>query len=113
MLRVVVFLLLSLSGFACSDKTSKQLQLTPAEEHGRTIYVTNCLPCHHESPALPGALGPSVAGASLELLQARVLHATYPPGYTPKRTSRAMPALPHLKDDLTDLAAYLRTAESR
>jgi hypothetical protein len=48
-----------------------------------------------------------VAGSSPELLEARVLHAEYPPGYTPKRTSEQMVAFPHLAGDLDALHAYL------
>ena len=48
-------------------------------------------------PRTDGSLGPAVAGASLELLTARVLRAEYPAGYTPKRETRVMVPLPHLE----------------
>ena len=59
------------------------------------------------NPAQDGALGPAVAGSSLELLEARVVHGRYPEGYAPKRDSRVMVPLPHLEPQLTELAAYL------
>ena len=34
----------------------------------------------------------------------------YPPGYTPKRTTHAMRALPQLKDRIDDLTAFLAEA---
>ena len=34
----------------------------------------------------------------------------YPPGYTPKRNTRAMPPLPYLEDYVADIAAYLQAA---
>ena len=82
---------------------------TPAEmiEAGRGVYNGNCTACHASNPAMDGALGPAVAGSSPELLEARVLHGEYPEGYTPKRKTRVMVALPHLEPKLPELAAYL------
>ena len=83
----------------------------PSEEslkdRGRVAYMVNCSACHNPDPSLAGNLGPPVAGASLALLEARLLHNSYPEGYTPKRDSRVMIALPYLKDDIPALAAYL------
>jgi mono/diheme cytochrome c family protein len=78
-----------------------------AVERGRRLYVANCTACHNNDPALPGAIGPEVAGSSRELLEARILRAEYPPGYTPKRSSNAMAAMPFLEDGIDDLTAYL------
>lgn len=36
-----------------------------------------------------------------------MLRNEYPPGYTPKRESRAMLAMPHLAGDIPALHAYL------
>jgi len=58
-------------------------------------------------PRTDGALGPAVAGASLELLEARVVLGEYPEGYAPKRDTRVMVPMPHLKAKLPELAAYL------
>ena len=87
---------------ACSQPTS----LT-AVERGRRVYLANCITCHNPDPVKPGSAGPEVAGASHELLEARVVHGTYPPGYTPKRPTRAMVALPQLSEKVDDLAAFL------
>ena len=76
-------------------------------DRGRVAYMVNCSACHNPDPDLAGNLGPPVAGASLALLEARLLHNTYPEGYTPKRDSRVMMALPYLKDEIPSLAAYL------
>jgi mono/diheme cytochrome c family protein len=78
-------------------------------EAGRSVYNANCIACHGIDPTRDGALGPAVAGSSLELLEARVLRAEYPPGYEPKRPSRVMVALPHLEPKLPELAAYLQS----
>ena len=60
-------------------------------------------------PTIDGALGPAVSGSSLELLEARVMRGEYPDGYTPKRSSRVMVALPHLQPRLPELAAFLQS----
>lgn len=80
-------------------------------EAGRAVYNGNCIACHGIDPTQDGALGPAVAGASLELLEARIVRAEYPPGYEPKRDSRVMVALPHLEPKLPELAAYLASLD--
>ncbi len=80
---------------------------TPAEK-GRQVYLAYCTSCHGSDPARDGPVGPAVKGASRELLEARVVRGTYPPGYTPKRTSSVMQPLPNLAADIPDLAAFLR-----
>ncbi|MBW2425693.1 MAG: cytochrome c [Deltaproteobacteria bacterium] len=74
---------------------------------GRSVYNANCIACHAMDPSRDGALGPAVAGSSYELLEARIVRGVYPEGYTPKRESRVMVALPHLESRLGELAAYL------
>ena len=78
-------------------------------EAGRSVYLGNCIACHNLDPKQDGALGPAVSGASLELLEARLLRGGYPEGYTPKRTSRVMVPLPHLKPVLPELAVFLES----
>ena len=74
---------------------------------GRTVYQTVCIACHNTDPKKPGSLGPEVWGASPALLQARITSATYPPGYTPKRTTHVMQPLPQVSKDIPALEAYL------
>lgn len=69
--------------------------------------MTRCTSCHHVDPAKAGTLGPPVQGASRALLEARVLRATYPAGYMPKRTTTLMQPLPDLAGSIDDLAAFL------
>jgi len=78
---------------------------------GRVTYNANCIACHGMDPTRDGALGPAVSGASAELIEARVLRGEYPAGYKPKRDTRVMVALPHLKDKLPELVAYLGSLE--
>ena len=76
-------------------------------EAGRGTYNANCIACHSMDPKQDGALGPAVAGASPELIEARVMRAAYPAGYLPKRETKVMVPLPHLKAKLPELMAYL------
>jgi mono/diheme cytochrome c family protein len=90
---------------ACNSKP-----LDPVEK-GRMVYITNCVVCHNPNPNLPGNQGPAIAGVSQALLEARVLHLTYPPGYTPQRKTHAMRAFPQLKNHIADLYAFLAAAK--
>jgi mono/diheme cytochrome c family protein len=82
---------------------------SPLAARGRAIYLTACISCHNPNPKLPGALGPEVYGASLPLLTARILTATYPPNYKPKRPSHTMAPLPHLRAEIPALHAFLNS----
>jgi mono/diheme cytochrome c family protein len=93
----------------CGESGAPEAPVSPEVARGKQIYQTVCVACHASDPSLPGSLGPPVAGASQELLEAKVIHGTYPPGYTPKRDSRAMVPLPHLQADIPALAAYLQS----
>ena len=42
-----------------------------------------------------------------ELLEAKLVRGTYPPGYTPKRPTAIMPPQPQLAKEIPALAAYL------
>ncbi len=92
-----------------SDEGSQAAPESPLVTEGKRVYATNCTACHNPNPRLAGALGPDLAGSSEELLAAKVLRNEYPPGYTPKRQSNAMVALPHLEPKIPALAAYLQS----
>ena len=89
------------------EAASSQPSAADLVARGRSVWMSNCIACHAQDPALDGALGPAAIGASHELLEARVLRAEYPEGYTPKRDSRIMIPLPHLSNDIEALHAYL------
>jgi mono/diheme cytochrome c family protein len=85
-----------------------QEKLSPEAERGRQVYQAQCIVCHYSDPAQAGVVGPPVRGSSEELLRAKVLHGTSPPGYTPKRPTKVMQPMPQLANDIPALAAYLR-----
>ena len=92
---------------ACGDDA----EVETAEMRGQRIYFNVCASCHGGDPSQDGVLGPAIAGSSEELLRARVIDGDYPPGYTPKRNTKQMVALPHLEPTLADLTAYLASVE--
>ncbi len=103
--RTIALLLLAAAlAAACSEGT----KLSPAAERGRQIYLAQCTACHAADPSQNGPLGPAVKGSSRELIEARVLRAAYPPGYTPKRTSAIMQPMPQVAGEIDALAAFLR-----
>jgi mono/diheme cytochrome c family protein len=77
-------------------------------EHGRQVYLAQCITCHNADPSKAGPLGPPVKGVSRDLLEARVVRGAYPPGYKPQRDSAIMQPMPHLATAIPDLAAYLK-----
>ena len=108
-ISAVLAALLLGGGLGCSEGADGggAVALSPEATKGKQVYQTVCIACHASDPNQAGALGPAVAGSSQELLEAKVIHGEYPPGYTPKRDSRAMVPLPHLQPDIPALAAYL------
>jgi mono/diheme cytochrome c family protein len=112
--KVGVSLLLPLLFFnvSCQKKEADQAAAKPLsalEQKGKGTYLSICIACHNPDPRLDGSVGPAIAGSSLELVTARVLTRSYPPGYKPKRSSEMMPDFPQLKDDIPGLHAYLNS----
>jgi mono/diheme cytochrome c family protein len=85
-----------------------QPALSPEAERGRVVYNSQCTACHAFDPSQPGPVGPEVKGSSRALLEAKILRGSYPPGYTPKRPTSAMPPQPQVAGDIPALAAYLQ-----
>ncbi|HEY5542307.1 MAG TPA: cytochrome c [Candidatus Binatia bacterium] len=107
-LLTITSLALALSGCSKDSDQSTESAKSPDWERGRAVYVANCIACHNNDPSKDGPIGPALKGSSRELLEARVLTTTYPPGYKPKRPTKVMPQFPFLKDEIPSLTAYLR-----
>ncbi len=106
-LSVVVF-----GSVACEKKKQEPLDLQnlpPQQlvEVGKNYYVSNCTSCHALDPRQDHPVGPAVWGSSLPLLEARILHGNYPEGYSPKRSTRMMAAMPFLKEKIPAIYAFL------
>lgn len=111
-MRSLLFGLLAMLLVACSEGTEGEAHAPPAER-GRRVYLNVCTACHHADPNRPGSVGPEIAGSSRDLLEAKLLEGTYPPGYTPKRTTRAMPRFENLAPHVDALAAFLAQTAAR
>ena len=70
----------------CEKKTAAPTKTAAAGDpnRGRAIYLSNCAACHNPDPSKDGSVGPAIKGASRELIEARLMRASYPPGYKPK-----------------------------
>ncbi len=101
------FLLTTLLLISCQKERPRVGPVDPLVDKGRAVYLSNCIACHNPDPTLNGAIGPNVHGSSIELLEARILHAKYPDGYKPKRETAQMPAFPELKNEIPALHAFL------
>ena len=93
----------------CSCQRDESIALSPLATLGKGKYMANCTACHNPNPRLAGSVGPAIAGPSLELITARIMHQTYPRGYKPKQNSNLMPPLPFLERDIPALHAFLNS----
>ena len=97
--------LIAIAAMACAGESEESGD--PAVARGKKIYRNICVVCHNADPNQPGPLGPDIAGASRELLEARLLRGEYPAGYTPKRNTQQMPRFEFLEPNLDDITAFL------
>lgn len=105
-LALVFFvLLITLALQACTSKET----LSPLAQKGKTVYLSSCIACHNVNPRVAGALGPDIAGSSLELIRSKVLENKYPAGYTPKRNTKQMVPMPQHQNDIDALFEYLNS----
>ena len=105
-LTLAVCTVLALTGACGTDEGAQEVK-GPNPDRGRRLYIATCIVCHNTDPSKPGSQGPPIKGSSLELLEAKVLHKRYPPGYKPQRNTKAMPTYPQLRKRIADIAAYL------
>ena len=101
--RAIVIVALAVLATGCSQE-----KLSPEAERGRQVYQSQCIACHNPDPEKAGPIGPAVKGSSADLLKAKVLQGTYPPGYAPKRPTKVMQPLPQVEKDISALAEYLK-----
>jgi len=111
-LLILPLLIVAFTGCSKDSDAPPKTGRTEAEK-GRAIYLANCVACHNNDPSRDGPIGPAVKGSSRELLEARVLTSSYPPGYKPKRPTKVMPQFPFLRNEIPYLAAYLNSSGQR
>ena len=92
-----------------NDSSTDQLTADQLVQRGKSVYNLNCIACHNSDPSKDGSAGPAISGSSKQLLEARILRATYPEAYKSKRESKQMPALPHLEKEIPAIQAFLNS----
>ena len=97
----------AISSLASANCSNEAVETETAAGRGEAIYRSVCITCHAADPSQDGNIGPAIADSSEQLLRLKLAKGAYPPGYPPKRDTRAMVALPHLKEDIPALHAYL------
>lgn len=101
-------LLAACAGAALACSSGESVQLSETAQRGRGVYMNVCVACHNADPGRGGAIGPDLVGSTRELIEWRVVKGEYPPGYTPKQATGAMPAFPHLAAEVDALYAFIR-----
>ena len=94
---------------ADQKKLNNTVALTTDIEKGRMVYFANCVSCHNNNPKKPGSIGPEVYGVSIDVLTQKIVSGKYPDNYKPKRTSKIMPSMPHLKKEISNLHAFINS----
>jgi mono/diheme cytochrome c family protein len=84
-------------------------------EKGKRLYVANCLRCHNSDPNERGSIGPEVVDSPLSVMTSKIMTGKYPdplpPGFIPKRKSRAMMPIPRLQNDIPAIWAYVQSVK--
>ena len=94
---------------ADQKKFNNTVVLTTDIEKGRMVYFANCVSCHNNNPKKPGSIGPEVYGVSIDVLTQKIVSGKYPENYRPKRPSKIMPSMPHLKKEISNLHAFINS----
>lgn len=86
-------------------------------DKGKRLYMANCIQCHNRDPNKKGPIGPEMVDAPLEVMVSKVMTAKYPdplpPGFVPKRKSRAMRPIPKLKEDIPAIHAWVQSVKEK
>ena len=90
-----------------NDINDETVTLIGDPARGKAIYNLNCISCHNLDPKKQGSTGPQIYGSSKELLSKKILFGKYPKNYKPKRSGGAMPIMPNLDKEITNLHAFL------
>jgi mono/diheme cytochrome c family protein len=86
-------------------------------DKGKRIYLSTCIQCHNKDPNIKGPIGPEVIDAPYAVMEVKVVTGRYPPtlpaGFVPKRKTKAMRALPKLKDDVKNIYAWIQSVKKK
>ncbi len=86
-------------------------------ERGQYIYQNVCTQCHNKDPNKDGSVGPVMVDAPVEVMRSKVMTGKYPdqlpPGFVPKRKTRAMRPLPHLENEVSVIHAWVQSVKKK
>lgn len=86
-------------------------------ERGDYIYHSVCIQCHNKDPNVAGSVGPIMVDAPQDVMYSKVMTGRYPdvlpPGFVPKRQTRAMRPLPHLEKEVPVIWAYVQSVKKK
>ncbi len=84
---------------------------------GAKVYKANCVRCHNPDPNLKGNLGPQQIDAPFEVVVSKIMTGKYPdplpPGFVPKRKTKAMTPLKMLKNDIPYIHAWIQSVKKK
>ncbi len=88
-----------------------------AIDKGKRLYLSNCIQCHNRDPNMKGVLGPEVVDAPLSVMSAKIMTGAYPavlpPGFVPKRKTKAMRKIPKLEKDIPAIFAFIQSVKKK
>jgi mono/diheme cytochrome c family protein len=110
-----------LLGVACYSLIYSGLSWSSGDQalldKGKRLYISNCIQCHNRDPNQKGSLGPEVVDAPLEIMTAKIMTGVYPeklpPGFVPKRKSKAMRKIPHLQKDIPAIYQWVQSVKKK
>lgn len=89
----------------------------PDLERGRKVWITTCNQCHNKDPNIKGAIGPEVVDAPIEVMLHKVETGLYPdplpPGFVPKRKTKAMRPLKQHVKDVPSIWMYVQSVKKK
>lgn len=74
---------------------------------GKSLYMNRCCSCHNVNPTKIGAIGPDLAGSSLELITLKTQKKEYPKNYIPKRKTKVMPIIKLTDAQIKNIYEYI------
>lgn len=96
---------------------AQPVAVKPDLAKGKRLYQT-CIQCHNKDPNVKGPIGPELTDAPLSIMQWKVENgggypSTLPPGFVPKRKSKAMKKIPNLVKDVPHIYAWIQSVKKK
>lgn len=86
-------------------------------EKGKRLYLSNCIQCHNRDPSKKGPIGPEMTDAPLSVMTSKIMTGVYPtvlpPGFVPKRKTKAMRKITKLEKDIPAIFAFVQSFKKK